>query len=448
MAETWLNVLVLIIAILLLRTMWKPALILEYPYFIAGVFAVFIVPQAFSLVRFPGAVSDEAVSDTMLMSCLCLGSAVLGYRLSPSATLLRQAAGRVNSTRIFHVGLTFISCGFFFMYLLSRIQVNEAEMGGMTGTGTIYLFFAGLMFPGLAICLILLLERFTWPRMIATILGSINPILGVVIAGRREPAFIVGMTFLLGLFFTRRTAPPRLLILSALVFAMLAIPATGIYRGLSAQGELKKVKHINLVQNFKDFFNKESILELRNAAAVIQVSQTKGHYEYGAGYWNQLVFRFVPAQFVGRDFKDSLMIGRTTEQLIDRDTKFGHEFAIGTTLTGMGDSFRQFGWFGCLFFAALAVLFRTFWLAALQPNTLLAQLLYILICSSAMRAVTHQTVDFLPGFFYQFIFLKLGLWYAGERKTLPPPTTTHQTEPVSRGSKIPQERARYQGRLY
>jgi hypothetical protein len=81
----------------------------------------------------------------------------------------------------------------------------------------------------------------------------------------------------------------------------------------------------------------------------------------------------------------------------------------------MGDSFQQFGYFGCGFFLLLAVIFRTLWLTSLQPSAFFAQLLYIQTSTSAMRAVTHQTVDYLPGLVYNVIFLGLAVWYARER---------------------------------
>jgi hypothetical protein len=84
----------------------------------------------------------------------------------------------------------------------------------------------------------------------------------------------------------------------------------------------------------------------------------------------------------------------------------------GSTVTGMGDSFKQFGYFGCLFFALLAVIFRSLWETSLQPNTYFAKLLYIQTSTSAMRAVTHQTVDYFPGLLYNVVFLGLAVLYA------------------------------------
>jgi hypothetical protein len=162
-----------------------------------------------------------------------------------------------------------------------------------------------------------------------------------------------------------------------------------------------------------------------------------------------MVFRYVPAQFVGRKTKDALMIGTTVDGMFDTANEFGHEFSMGSTVTGMGDSFRQFGWFGCLVFLSMGWFFRSLWTAALRPGAFFAQILYILSMTTAMRSITHQTVDFLPGIFYQFVFLWLGLFYANARKDeteLQPIVSLvgiQQPERMIRGSLPPERRQRY-----
>jgi hypothetical protein len=431
MTDLYLIFLVIGIAIVLLRVAVDPAKIFEYPYFMSAVFAVFIVPQAFSLSRFPGRVSDGAVEDALLMTCLCFTASVIGYTFNPSQKLFKQVVRPVQPTRMLHIGAVFIACGYIFGYLLAQIEVEfNTQRGGMTGLGTIYIFFTSLKFPGLAIALGLLLQKFTLPRLFLTFMGILSPAGEVILGGRREPAVALALVIFLSLYFNRRTKPPLVLVYGGMVLAMLAIPATGIYRDLAYEGRLGEIRKLDLVNNFKDYFGRESILELRNAAAVIESTQKFGTYDYGVGYWNQMIFRFVPAQLVGKQVKDSLMIGDTVDSMFTAEKGTSHEFSVGSTLTGMGDSFKQFGWFGCLFFALMAVIFRSFWLAALQPGALFAQLLYLLICTSAMRAVTHQTVDFLPGFTYQFIFLWLGLLYAGVRT----PTTIAPGYPGSQNA--------------
>jgi hypothetical protein len=94
---------------------------------------------------------------------------------------------------------------------------------------------------------------------------------------------------------------------------------------------------------------------------------------------------------------------------------------VGLTVTGMGDSFNEFGYLGCLFFAAVGYLFKTLWAAANRPNGIVAQILYIQITTSAMRAATHQTVDFLPAFIYGLAFIGAIAFYARERGVVASP---------------------------
>src|SRR5437879_1106538 len=194
--------------------------------------------------------------------------------------------------------------------------------------------------------------------------------------------------------------------------ATVAIPATGTYRSLHAERDWAGLKQMDLYRNFKKFLNEESILELRNAAAMIESVKATGNYEYGAGYWNHLVFRYVPAQILGTRFKDSLRIQTGWDIVQTAVTQTGFELSRGSTITGMGDAFQQFGWFGCLFFGLMGMIFRNLWAASLQPKALFEQLLYMSSCTTAMRSVTHWTLDFLPGLLYNILFLGLALIYA------------------------------------
>jgi hypothetical protein len=128
------------------------------------------------------------------------------------------------------------------------------------------------------------------------------------------------------------------------------------------------------------------------------------------------VFRYIPGQLLGPAFKESLMIAASREKLEGELAGMDYVNPPGSTVTGMGDSFQQFGYFGCLFFAALGVLFRRLWRAAVPRNALFAQLLYMQSCTCAMRAVTHWTLDFLPGLIYNLIFLGAAAVYAAAEK--------------------------------
>jgi hypothetical protein len=399
------------VAALFALALRQPARALEFPCFMGATFGVFILPQALSLIRFPGPAPASAVPDVLLMSCLCLAACLAGYRAKPWGRLIHAASRPIDESRLFHVGLVFVGCGFFFQHLLSETDVQFSENGGMTGLATIYLFFAELAFAGFAICLFAALRRRTLGAILAALVAGIIPLQAIAI-GRREPAAIFALTIGLGLFFWRGLKPPRWALVLAVIFATLALPATGTYRGLQNEKDWDGVRQMNLVANFNRFIGQESILELRNGAILIHATRENSAYQYGAAYWNHLVFRFVPAQFLGADFKQSLMFQNVLDAAGQAEAQAQYDIPIGSTITGMGDSFQQFGWFGCLFFAGMAILFRSLWHAANDRRAVFAQLLYMSVTTSAMRAVTHWTLDFLPGLLYHAVFLGLAFLYA------------------------------------
>src|SRR5262249_47168004 len=143
----YLALLIALIAGCLVVVFVRPERVFEYPYFMATAFGVFILPQALSLVSFPGAASESAVSAVLLMSCLCLAGCILGYHIPPQPQLFSFVARPMRPTRLFHVGLFFVICGFAFDYLFRETEVEYSAAGGMTGRATLYLFFEQLVFP-------------------------------------------------------------------------------------------------------------------------------------------------------------------------------------------------------------------------------------------------------------------------------------------------------------
>jgi hypothetical protein len=417
--EAYFWLLVGLVSLGLLIGLSRPVQFYQFPCIMAVVFGVFILPQAVSLMRFPGAASPEAVQSVLAMTCLCLVMCFVGYRLPVSRWVIRHASVSLNPDRLFHGGIAFVLCGYFFNYLISQMTFEETGGSMWTGRVTIYGFFANLIYPGFSICLTTLLRGGGPLPLLFTILGSIPPMQAAIFFGRREGAVLFALAVALTMFYQRRWRPSRLLVAGAILFAMLAIPATGTYRGLMAEQDYKAVQQLDLVENFQKFVNDESILELRNAAMLIDATAKTGAYEYGAAYWDAMVFRFIPAQLLGNEFKASLMFRSSESRALDEMARRGYRTSVGSTTTGMGDSFQQFGYFGCLFFALLAVIYRSLWLASLLPNAMFAQLLYIQTATSGMRAITHQTMDYLPGLTYNLIFIGLVALYARDKHQEP-----------------------------
>ena len=409
MVEIYLVALAVLLFGVLLNGLARPVRFFEYPYFMATAFTVFILPQAFSLIRFPGGARPQAVEAALLMTLLCAGACVLGYRAPISRWILEHSQIPLDDRRLFHFGVLFTVVGLIFAVLIGRM--TEAERGGSSWTGvvTIYLFFSTLAYPGFSICFRRALLHGGSTAWLWAILGAWMPLVSGLIYARREPAILFMITIALTLFYCKGLVVPRWAAVMAIVGATLAIPATTKYR-MAIHGEgFQAVRNIDLVENFRRYLAEPSILELRNAAFVIDSTTSLG---LGTAYWDQLVFRFVPAQIFGREFKNGLMF-RTSDERVHQEMKTkAYRIMPGSTTTGMADSFSEFGYFGALFFAVLAVIFKSLWHASLYRNAIFAQLLYIQISTSAMRAITHQTVDFLPGVVYNLIFIGLAALYA------------------------------------
>jgi hypothetical protein len=206
--------------------------------------------------------------------------------------------------------------------------------------------------------------------------------------------------------------PPRAAIIGVILLATLIIPATADYRSTAKEeGAWAAFQSLDLGKSFNDYFNNDdgTFLELNVAAHVIDSYSFSGEFQYGAGYWDQMVFRYVPAQLVGTDVKNSMML---TKSIPYRN---GYKMPIGLTLTGIGDSFAQFGYLGCIFFFFMGGFFRNLWHTSLSTKSILFQILYIICVVQSLLSVTHATVNFIPGVFFNFIFLWLAAVYAKEK---------------------------------
>jgi hypothetical protein len=294
--------------------------------------------------------------------------------------------------------------------------MTEAERGGSQWTGrvTIYQFFSTLTYPGFSICLRHALKYGGSVPWLCALFGAWIPIVAGLIYARRESTVLFALTIALTLYFSRRKVVPRALMGAAIVVALFGIPATSDYRSaLAEQGATVAITKVDFIGNFTRFLSRPSILELRNAAITIEVTSRTRNYGLGAGYWDQLVFRFIPAQLVGRDLKRSLMFQPDVQEREQLElAKLRYKVSAGTTQTGLGDSFREFGYFGALFFAGMAVIFKSLWQSSMEKQSVFAQLLYIQTSTAGMLAITHQTSAYPPALIYNLIFVGMAVLYA------------------------------------
>lgn len=383
--------------------------IYQFPFFMGGIFISFILPQAIALVNNPSPVSQQALERVLFMSCLCAAMCWFGYQLPPNRNFIQKLDVAIDPKKLFRGGIIFVVIGYIASFLIFQLPEAVRENTQWTGIITIYVFFSGLIYPGFAIILLSTLRHPTPSKIILTICAAAIPLQTIILYGRREPTATFILTIGLSLYFIRRYVPPRWIAVSFVFLALFAIPLTASYRTIAKTGDWNHLLQLRPVENLQSFVEQGEFLELRNAALLMDAAVQTRQYGYGTEYWNTIVFRFIPAQLVGKDLKKSLQIELAK---YDLQSLYGYKIPTGLTITGIGDAFTQFDYLGCLFFLFLAYLFKNLWISAIYKDSLTSQVFYISLFAPAIISVTHGTVRFVPDFIFNFIFIGFIMMYS------------------------------------
>jgi hypothetical protein len=409
MNEIFLYLFLVSCGLLIFKVISQPNLVYEYPYFIGFIFFIFIAPQAIIIYNQPRLVPPSAIGPLFLMCFLSVLMAVLGYKLAPAIRISKSLNVRLNEKKLINISIIYTLLGYLFLFLMNRhLSQLKTVSTQWSGILTIYVLLFNVINIAFPVFLYLTLQKFSFRVLSYTIIAGLPSLYFIIAAGRRETTALFFLTIALTFFFKARIAPSKLFIIGAVLFATLIIPATGDYRKVAADhGPIEAIKSLDLKQGFINYFESGKYLELVVAAHIIDAYSFHGEYDYGSGYWDNMVFRYVPAQILGNDFKQSLMINSGSAKFIN-----GYRAYTGLTTTGVGDSFTQFGYLGCFFFFFLGGFFRELWRSALNTSSPLIQILYIMCMVQGLLSVTHATINFVPGIFFSYLCLRLVAAYA------------------------------------
>lgn len=360
----------------------------EYPFLAGATLFGFILPQLPGLALDPY-LADGAVTKTALFAAPCMLALMAGWRIGRSAPL--RALDWTFEERALLVAAALMSLiGAFFYWMITRLPPELTEATLWSGPGTIYIFFAKTLTYGLAVAVLCMVRRPSWAA--AAIIGFclIFILDRVVLHGRRAEAVDLVMILLLALWFQRRVAIARPLMLALVVAGALAVNSTGDYRSLARSSDgprWEQLTEIDAVGNFRRLMETGGE-EMRNAAAMVDHIAHTHEFDYGIFHWNEIVFGFVPAQIVGRGVKEALYL--------PPPSPYPHNYVplTGTTWTGFADAFRSFWYFGALKFFLIALVLGRIFAAAMRGSTLW-QIVAMLSAGPAMHVITHHT-QFLP----------------------------------------------------
>ncbi len=421
MVEVYRNILVIICLGLLVWGVIRIERIYQYPFFMGCMFISFILPQAFALISNPGlGVSATAIENVLLVSSICAASCWLGYQMKPNKNLLKTLNIVTDERKLFIAGIFLMSEAWFFNFLLSRTTVQIAKNYSWTCPATIYLFFIQAGNIAFGIFLLQALKRPQFLNILFTVISG-WPLFSSVLIGRRQPtmtfAIIIGISF----FLIYRYVPPRWLVVTGMLLVTFLIPLFGDLRGgvwnLIFSGNWQAI--LSTIEKSFSTQQKGEFLELRNAALIIDVANKTSLYGFGTGWWDSMVFQFVPGQIVGFEFKRSLQFNlwdRYVELLMNL---YGYVRPNGSTITGIGDCFMEFSYFGCFIYGLIAYSFKHLWIGAVHYKNTFCQILYMGLISPAMICLTHGVGTFIQQGLFQVIFIGLVAYYSKVKYKLP-----------------------------
>lgn len=385
----------------------------QFPFW-AGIIALgWFMPQAvggyLNVSEFPG----DAYMDGMLFATFCTAALWIGFAqsLNKSPQNPSWLDASFDTQRLYVCGILLCAVGFFFQWKLSNLPDELTSMTQWSGAAVKYFFLSSVFIFGfITLWLIYLSKKKLFaPGLLLFILPSLYLLFDTAVLKGRRAAMMNLVSYLaVSLWLVRRIALPRWLIICGLSFGLILINAIGIYRSIMLDRETSlserfaTLRKADLSDSTKIVLE-ESGAEFKNYIFYRQIYVETGDFDFGAVHWNQVVFNYVPAQIVGRAFKDALTLPLCDPIALARE-KYGHSFLTGTTTTGYMDAFASFGWFGFVKYLLIGSIMGSLYRHAML-GSFLPQLLYVYSLGTAMHSVSHGTNAILFSLWIYFFAL-------------------------------------------
>lgn len=378
----------------------------EFPFLAAAVFTGFILPQLIGLFNDPF-ISFESLNKTIFMSGLCLGMSYVGYRKNTYP--LKSFNWVYSEKRLLYVSIFFSIIGAYFFIAIRRLPEELTSVSNWSGPPVLYLFFANVIDYAFAISLLLFLKTRNKFALWIVIFDIMFYFDRIFIAARRGIILQIFLYVMLSIWFSRKAAVSRGIMVIGIICATLFIYSVGEYRGIGGS-RLKEISQIEFLNNLKEIL-KGGGVEMRNAVVTIESVDATKNFDFGIFHWNTFVFNYVPAQIVGSKIKESLMIPVRDPAY----TLFLYTAPTGSTFTGMSDAFRSFWYFGALKFFLIGLILSKLYRSAIKGN-IASQLFYMLTITPALQSITHHTQWFFSAWVHIGIFLIPALLFARRKR--------------------------------
>jgi hypothetical protein len=393
---------------------------LQYPFLVAVGFAGYLLPQFIGLSQMSH-LPDGSLNKALIMAIVCLLATHLGYAVNRRPAIL---FGRWKFDRqrlvVASAILTLLGAYFFYQISLLSAEVSLKYGGAWTGIITVYAFLSQLVTIGLVIALAVHLKRPHWSTFLIVLVGVGLFLDRIVMQGRRSPSIELFVIVTLSLWFNRRWVPSRWIVISAVMIGVLVVNSIGDYRRTMLERDrttwtgagIREILNIDYVGNLKRNFE-EPGGDVINAVYRIEAVDRSLKLDYWLSLYDAFILTYVPAQFVGRDFKQSLMRDIGTSDY----GELRHVPIPGTTKTGLADAFASFWYFGLIKFFLIGLILSRWYKAAMR-GSVTAEIIVILLMFPALLSFPFDTDKFFLQFVILAVFLIPGLALARRRMQL------------------------------
>ena len=379
---------------------WRKEDRLQFPFLAGATVLLTVCLPLAGLISDPQGPSEAALGRFIVMAILCQSASWAGYNHSWKV--------KAFSTRKFDAGrlaisaVTLTAFGFYFSYRLSTIEPEIAANGNWTGLATIFVTLSQVSRYGFVLAAILYLRSKDW-RFLLVMIPQLVIYGKMFLAGRRSLTGELLIIIMTVFFFYGRKIVPLWLLVTGVVFLTVFSYNIGDIRA-NADRPLEE-----RIESFMDsdplgILSEESMIQenryidIFNAVNFIEAKSLGGNYTYGLHFWNQLVFGFVPAQFVGDAVKESLQFN-----LYDDSTLTHFQKSNGTCESGIAEAFMAFGYFGCALFFLMGASFRWLWDQSVRGN-ILCQFILMLNILPGIMSYSIQLWTMLNGLVNLLLF--------------------------------------------
>ena len=377
---------------------------LHTPNLVASAYLFFLIPQmfAFQALDLERAVLDpNAYYWALVYAVMCLFASFLGWRSGSISFLSRflcrfndRVSGKTLFTAMLALSLISNLAAYRFEQLKGSFDHADAGSQQLTGTGTKILFVARIVYIPYAYFLSEFLQRKSFKNFALLFSTIFLTCQRVITGGRRSPLALLSLPLLCMLFFRKRITLNRALIAFILIAPLVLLPALAVLRfGFWSSLFQGEVDFVFIQRTLTEYFTEAYPHDFLNAVNIIALTTDRLYFGLGSGFWNDLVFNFVPAQFLGNNFKDFLYIDISpVSYLKNFELNQYFTYKLGTTQTGLGNTFAEFSFLGSLCFFVQSKIMRTLWDVSMLGKEL-AMVAYCFMATSVFLSITH-------GFYY------------------------------------------------